>query len=112
MFDYFFDGLYIYRLLSVIILLGGFYSLVKLRVLNEMPGVSYIDHSEGILLLLFPLSVWTWVLWVIGIVLYLDDFVQSWRINHGQPGYKSWIHTNGYWYIQKPVFDWLGIDTQ
>ena len=110
--DWFFDPLWIYRLSGVGILLGAFYIAVYLHILGKGGhGLWWINHSNMILLLIYPLCWWTWGLWVIGMASYLDDVVQHWKQAHGYPEYKSWLHLNGWWYLQRPVFRLLGIDT-
>ena len=112
MIDYFADGLFLWRLLVVVLVLAVFYVLRYLRVLGDMPGgIAFVDHSEAIILLLFPLSWWTRHIWVTGIVLFLDDVVKHWRQAHGRPEYRSGIHFYGWYYLQRPVFKWFGIDT-
>ena len=112
MIDYFADGLFLWRVAVAWILLAVFYLAVWLRIIGRGGhGYWWINHSNMILLLVYPLSWWTWALWVIGIASYLDDVVQHWRQAHGRPEYRSWIHLNGWWYLQRPVFKWFGIDT-
>lgn len=85
----------------VALLYGSIYS----GVWNRMPG-GLFEHGLGILLLLIPAVGPWWVrisiiilLYVPGIILYIDDAYQHWR-QVREPSYKSPLHLWGWWELR------------
>lgn len=96
-------------LLVAIALIALFHVGLSTGFLGKMPGPRWAEHFHFILFIGLPLSWWTYPIFVLAITIALDDAVQHYRIAHGRPQYKSWLHLNGWWYVQRPVFQWLKI---
>ena len=93
---------------------GGLFILFRLGFENgwlaKMPGPAWIEHGHLILLLLIPYFHWSVVIiWVFGIIAYIDDAYQH-RRRTWDANYRSPLHMFA-WYTLRfdKLFSWLGI---